>query len=169
MGTPVLLGLGANLGDRATTLRAAVRGLGRFLNVTRVSPVYETAPMYVADQAAFLNMAITAETALTPPALLSAIKELERRLGRTPAVRYGPRQIDIDIILYGEATHATATLQIPHPRLHERAFVLVPAADIAADWTHPGRQRTIADLLDDLGEVDDLVRSYEIVPARATG
>ena len=169
MGIPVLLGLGANLGDRATALRAAVRGLGRFLNITDASAVYETAPMYLTDQAAFLNMAVTAETALTPPALLTAIKELERRLGRTPAVRYGPRQIDIDIILYGDVVHATETLEIPHPRLHERAFVLVPSADIAADWLHPGRRKTVGRLLADLGPVHDLVRSYEVVPARATG
>ena len=169
MSVPVLLGLGANLGDRATTLRAAVRGLGRFLNITAVSPVYETAPMYITDQATFLNMALEAETALTPPALLTAVKELERRLGRTPTMRNGPRQIDIDIILYGDVVHATDTLDIPHPRMHERAFVLVPAADIAPNRRHPVRDRTVAEMLAELGPIDDLVRSYEFVPARATG
>src|SRR3546814_2358672 len=109
---PVLLGLGANLGDRAATLRAAVSGLERFLNVTHVSPVYETAPMYVMDQGRFLNMVVAAETLLPPQRLLEAVKDLERRLGRTPSRRYGPRRIDIDIVFYDDRSEEhTSELQ----------------------------------------------------------
>lgn len=166
---PILLGLGANLGDRAAALRAAAAGLRRFLNVTAVSPVYETAPMYVTDQDPFLNSVLAAETDLAPEVLLVAVKELERRLGRTPSLRYGPRRIDIDILFYGDRVMDRPDLEIPHPRLAERAFVLVPAADIAPGWRHPESGLSVAEMLAALGSRDDVVLYEEPPRARAVG
>jgi 2-amino-4-hydroxy-6-hydroxymethyldihydropteridine diphosphokinase len=164
----VLLSLGANLGDRAANLRAAVAGLGRFLDVRAVSAVYETAPMYETDQPAFLNLAAVAGTDLPPAALLAALKALERRLGRLPAIRFGPRPIDIDIVLYGERTVDTPDLRIPHPAMGERGFVLAPAADVAAEWRHPETGRTVAEMLAALGPLPD-VRRWEAPLLRAAG
>ncbi len=166
----ILLGLGANLGDRARTLDAAVAGLGRFLHVTAASPVYETAPMYVEDQSPFLNMVLAAETALAPEALLGALKQLERRLGRVPGTRYGPRVIDLDILFYGDHIVDLPHLQIPHPRLAERAFVLVPAADIAADRRHPVLGRAVGALAADLPDGGDVLPwQPQEAPRRAVG
>ncbi|MCB9958897.1 MAG: 2-amino-4-hydroxy-6-hydroxymethyldihydropteridine diphosphokinase [Rhodospirillaceae bacterium] len=153
----ILLGLGGNLGDRASTMRAAIAGLTRFLNVSAVSPVYETAPMYLKDQPAFLNLALTAETDMAPASLLAAVKYLEQRLGRVPGVRYGPRPIDIDILLFGLTIETADDLTIPHPRMAERGFVLVPAADVAGDWVHPVLGRTIGDMLASLASTADVV------------
>ena len=163
--TLVLIGLGANLNDREGHLRAAVAGLRRFLNVISVSPVYETVPMYVADQAAYLNAALLAETDLAPEPLLAALKHLEHRLGRVPAQRFGPRSIDLDIIFHGDRVVRTPDLAIPHPRLAERAFVLAPAADIAPDWRHPESGATVAAMLAALGAVDGVTRCDDIALA----
>ncbi|WP_366657079.1 2-amino-4-hydroxy-6-hydroxymethyldihydropteridine diphosphokinase [Fodinicurvata sp. EGI_FJ10296] len=155
--TPVLLGLGANIGDRRQTIRAALDGLAPFARISAVSALYETAPMYVTDQESFINICAVVETDLAPRELLHAVKALERALGRMPSRRFGPRQIDIDIIMYGDAEIAEDDLQIPHPRVLERAFVLVPAVDVAADWIHPVAGRTIRGLAADLGESPDVV------------
>ena len=154
----VLLALGANIGDRLANLRAAVDGLAEFLQVEAVSPVYETAPMYDTDQGAYLNMAVTGLTDLEPRPLLDALKTLERRIGRVRSRRYGPRSIDLDIVFYADRIVAEPGLDIPHPRLAERAFVLAPAADIAREWRHPESGRTIAELLRDLPSLDGIER-----------
>ncbi|NNG06079.1 MAG: 2-amino-4-hydroxy-6-hydroxymethyldihydropteridine diphosphokinase [Inquilinus sp.] len=161
--TRILLGLGANMGDRLANLRAAVAGLGRLVEIEAVSPVYQTAPMYDVDQDPYLNMALTARTDLAPRPLLDAAKALERRVGRTASHRYGPRQIDIDIVLYGDRVVHEPGLEVPHPRLAERAFVLAPAADIAAGWRHPATGRTIAEHLAELGPVEGVARLAESV------
>lgn len=150
---PVAVALGSNLGDREVMLQAAIDALRPFITITRVSPVYETAPWGVASQPNFLNMAVTGHTMLSPAALLARVKQIENELGRMPGVRYGPRLIDIDILLYGDQivwSERDPDLKIPHPRMAERRFVLRPLADIAPHWLHPTTGRTIAALLDTL-------------------
>ena len=157
----VLLGLGANIGDRLANLRAAVDGLAGIVEVEAVSPVYETAPMYDTDQGAYLNMAVTGRTALAPRPLLDALKALEKRIGRVRSRRYGPRAIDLDIVFHGDRVVREPGLEIPHPRLAERAFVLAPAADIAPDWRHPETGQTVADHLALLGILEGIDRLRE--------
>ncbi len=143
----VHLGLGTNLGDRAAMLRRAIDELARHLTITRVSSVYETAPWGLGGQPPFLNCCVRAETALTPRALLSLVKTIETRLGRTSTVRWGPREIDVDVLLYGEQRIAEEDLVVPHPRLLERAFALVPLAEVSPEARIPGVDLTARDAL----------------------
>jgi len=146
--TTVYLALGSNLGDRLANLEAAIARLAPAVAVTARSRVYETAPMYVTDQPAFLNMAVRGETGLAPGSLLAHLKAVEAELGRrSGGVRFGPREVDLDILLYGDAVLATPALEVPHPRMVERAFVLRPLADVAAQLRHPVLGRSIAALL----------------------
>jgi 2-amino-4-hydroxy-6-hydroxymethyldihydropteridine diphosphokinase len=139
----IYLALGANLGDRGASLRNAVERLRDAVAVERMSSVYETEPAYLLDQPRFMNMALRGHTTLEPHALLVFLKRIERDMGRTAGPRYGPRAIDLDILLYDSLALTTADLTIPHPRMAERPFVLAPLAEIAPDLVPPGWERSI--------------------------
>ena len=135
------LGLGSNMGDRKTYLTRAIDGLAadRSIHVEAVSAIYETPPWGYTDQPAFLNAAVMIRTGLTPRNLLETILGIERALGRVRGELWGPRTIDIDILLYGDRTVDEPGLTIPHPRIQDRAFVLFPLADILPGATVSGR------------------------------
>ena len=143
----IYLALGSNLGNRENNLKAAIDALTPEVTVLAKSPVYETLPWGVIDQSLFLNMVLKGETHLAPLALLIHLKDLETKLGRLPSIRYGPRLIDMDILFYDDLVLDTSELTIPHPRLHERAFVLVPLADLAPDLVHPVIGKPVGELL----------------------
>ena len=161
----VYLGLGSNLGCRERNLAKCVQHLsgqtqsnqdeiaapdGSFkpgdLHLVQSSATYETEPWGITEQGPFLNLVLEMSTALLPEKLLAGVKGLESHLGRKPGERYGPRLIDIDILLYGEEIVDLPDLQIPHPRLHQRAFVLIPLAEIAPELIHPVLGISIGDL-----------------------
>lgn len=146
----VYLALGTNLGDRLANLTSAIQALPPTLQPLAVSRVYETPPWGYLDQPAFLNQVIQAQTELAPQELLHWLKRLESDLGRQPGLRYGPRLIDLDILLYDDLQLETPALTIPHPRLAERAFVLVPLADLAPDLRLAGMDQTVGEMLDRL-------------------
>jgi 2-amino-4-hydroxy-6-hydroxymethyldihydropteridine diphosphokinase len=163
----VFLGLGSNLGDRDAHLRAALEHLAPAYQIERVSSVYETAPQLVVDQPLYHNLVCAGRTELAPHDLLRFLKTLEQRLGRTPSYRYGPREIDLDILLYGDQVIHTVDLTIPHPRMAERAFVLVPLAEIAPDLRHPVLGRTIRDLASQVGD-QEVKRLFPLVFRRTS-
>lgn len=146
----VYLSLGSNLGDRKGNLESILKLLPPAVEVVQTSQVYRTEPWGFSDQPDFLNQVVLAETHLDPLELLAYLKRIERKVGRKPSFRYGPRLADIDIIFFGDRIVDADVLQIPHPRFQQRAFVLVPLAEIAPDLKVPRTDRTIAELLGDL-------------------
>jgi GTP cyclohydrolase-4 len=142
----VYLGLGSNMGDRQRNLDRALDLLSQRLRVTRVSSAYDTAPVGNVNQPRFLNLVCQVYTRLAPQALLALAKGIECKLGRTLGTQQ-PRPIDIDILFHGDLVLDTPELVIPHPRLANRAFVLIPLAEIAPDLIHPVYRKTIKELL----------------------
>lgn len=146
----VYLSLGSNLGDREENLRTAITRLADFGNVAAVSSFYETEPVDVAAQPWFLNCAVKFETEKMPRQLMSAILTLEQTMGRQRRQNKGPRTIDIDVLLFGSSIIELPSLTVPHPRMHQRRFVLEPLAEIAPDIRHPIFKRTMRELRDAL-------------------
>lgn len=135
----VYLSIGSNIGDREQYLREAVQALGAVNGVTvdRVSSIYETVPVGYTDQADFLNITVQLVTTLEPIALLDACQHIEQTLGRERTIRWGPRTVDLDILLYNQDNIKMERLLVPHPRMDERAFVLIPLLEIAPDIVDP--------------------------------
>ena len=148
--TPVAIALGSNLGDRERSLRDAADALQPFVSSLRLSSFYDTAPVGVGEQPAFLNAAAAGETALDASDLLARLLDIERRFGRVRPYPGAPRTLDLDLILYGEAVIDGPDLVVPHPRFRERRFVLEPLAEVAADWIDPATGLTVAALLERL-------------------
>ena len=157
---PVYLSLGSNLGDRAANLHTALTLLGAVGTVVAVSSFYETEPVELTAQPWFLNCAAKLETERMPKQLIKNILDLEREMGRQRQQKKGPRNIDIDILLFGTSIIETQGLTVPHPALHERRFVLEPLAEIASDVRHPVFKRTIRELRDALPP-GQAVRKFE--------
>ena len=143
----VYIALGSNLGNRAQNLRDAITLLSPKVVVEELSPIYETEPHYITSQPSFYNAVLRAKTDLSPEDMLIFLKGVEEKVGRTATFRNGPRVIDLDIILYDDMHADSPTLSIPHPRMHERTFVLTPLADIAPELMHPILNLSIRDLL----------------------
>ncbi|MBC7543901.1 MAG: 2-amino-4-hydroxy-6-hydroxymethyldihydropteridine diphosphokinase [Candidatus Sericytochromatia bacterium] len=156
------IGLGANLGERAETIQAAIAAMRAHpaITVQKVSSLYETEPLEYPDQGWFLNGVAEIETSLAPEALLDVLLDIEHSLHRERTIRFGPRTIDLDLLLLDNQTITTGRLQVPHLRLHARAFVLIPLGEIAPDALHPVFQKTAAELYDHLDR-PTIVRRFE--------
>ena len=154
----VYLGLGSNMGNRQDNLDKALDFLSQRLRVDKVSSVYDTEPVGNPNQPRFLNLVCQVYTTLAPAGLLTLAKGIESKLGRALGKSNAPRPIDIDILFYGDQVIETPELVIPHPRLAERAFVLVPLAEIAPDLRHPVTGKTIKELLRGLTETQDVLK-----------
>lgn len=151
MQTDVYLALGSNLGDRERNLKIALRSLDESdLRIVQVSSIYETEPVGYRDQDWFLNMAVHAETDLQPLQALQIIRQIEADLGRERKILNGPRTIDIDILFWGGEVIDTPELTVPHPRLHERRFVLLPLVDVGGRFVHPVMKVNVQELLKEL-------------------
>lgn len=144
----VFISLGSNIGNRFGYLQQAVRLLQQVerMNVVNVSSVYETDPVGYEDQAAFLNMVVEIKTSLTPHEILKKCNEIEAQLGRTREIHWGPRTVDLDILLYNEENMKTQDLIIPHPRMMERGFVLIPLVELQVNLVDPQSKQLIADV-----------------------
>ena len=161
----VCIALGCNVGDKVHSLHEAFTQLQALGTVRRTSFLYRSKPMYHLEQPAFLNCACILSTSLSPEALLIKLKEIEKSIGRRTTFRNGPRQIDLDIILYNQEVIDTENLVIPHPRMCERGFVLQPLMDLIPDFEHPVHHKTIRDLCSQLGQTE-FADLQQVIPCR---
>ena len=143
----VYLALGSNLGDRLSNLKDAITSLSPQMDVKAKSHVYETPPWGYENQEPFYNQVLKARTYLAPEQLLKHLKRLEVALGRKPSFQNGPRLIDLDMLFYDDLVMNTSVITLPHPRLHERGFVLLPLMDIAPDLRHPILQKSVREMI----------------------
>ncbi len=150
----VYLSIGSNLGDRVANIQTALAMLKEKTQLQKVSSLYETAPVDYLEQPSFINAACSLHTDLDPWPLLEFLKDIERAMGREPTVPQGPRVIDLDILLYGSLVVELPDLTIPHPRMAQRAFVLVPLAEIGLQLLHPVTGQSVANLLESLGPIE---------------
>ena len=158
MAVTVYIGLGSNTGDKMATCHRALELLGKEGRVTRVSSFYCTEPVGFPDQESFVNAVAEIETGLSPLALLATCHVIEDELGRRRLLRWGPRTLDLDILLYGDQVVNNTELMIPHPLMAARRFVLVPLCEIAPEARHPALNKTISQLLDELQDTHRVVR-----------
>jgi 2-amino-4-hydroxy-6-hydroxymethyldihydropteridine diphosphokinase len=158
----VYLSLGSNVGDRAANLNMAIHHLGRLGQVAAVSSFYETEPVELTTQPWFLNCALKLDTEKMPQQLLNGVLAIEQQMGRRRRQKKGPRNIDIDILLFGNSVVEAKGLNIPHPAMHERRFVLEPLAEIAPDARHPVLKRSIRELRDALPAGQEVRRAQDV-------
>jgi 2-amino-4-hydroxy-6-hydroxymethyldihydropteridine diphosphokinase len=157
----VYLSLGSNIGDRRKYLSQALDFISQRMKVVEQSSIYDTAPMENPDQARFLNMVARVETSLLPDQLLPLLKGIESKMGRTPSKPNSPRPIDIDILFYGDRTWNSPSLVIPHPKIAERGFVLVPLNEIAPRLVHPVIRKKVREMLKELNKGEQGVLKFE--------
>lgn len=161
----VYLGLGSNIGDRRKYLEQALDFISQRMKIVEQSSIYDTAPMENPDQPRFLNMVVRVETSLQPDQLLPLLKGIESKMGRTPSKPNSPRPIDIDILFYGDRTWDSPSLVIPHPKIAERGFVLVPLNEIAPRLVHPVTKKKVREMLKELNKgVQGILKFEEELP-----
>ncbi|HLG23706.1 MAG TPA: 2-amino-4-hydroxy-6-hydroxymethyldihydropteridine diphosphokinase [Candidatus Nanoarchaeia archaeon] len=141
------IGVGSNLGDKEQNIKKAVSEIKKISKTIKLSSLYKTEPVGFKEQDWFLNCALEIETKLAPADLLKSLKEIEKKMGREKTFKNGPRIIDLDMLFYGNTVLKNKTLKIPHPKIRERKFVLVPLNEIAPDFIHPKLKKKVNDLL----------------------
>ena len=153
----VAISMGSNLGNRLSSLRKAILLLKKEgFNIIKTSDVFETPPFGVTNQPRFLNACLLMDTEINPADLLEKLKKIENEVGRIQRFRWGPREIDLDIIFYDEKVIDGPSLKVPHPHMHERPFVLIPLKQISPQWVHPILKKTVKQMAEDLPECDIL-------------